>query len=210
MDEATVARIARARAAMAALPEAGLDLLFRAAQTHHGWQDRPVPDDLLRAALDLAKMGPTAFNQQPLRVIFVTSPEGKARLSPAMSRGNHDKTMAAPVTAIMCCDLEFWRNLPELWPAADVRGFYDKSPEAARESAARNGTLQAGYFILAARALGLDCGPMSGFDRAKVAAAFLHGRPWEVNFLVNLGYGLPEKVNPRAPRLPFGRMAEIV
>jgi nitroreductase len=209
-EMSTVKRIEAARAAMSDLPEAGLDLLFRAAQTHHGWQDRPVPAQLLEQVLDLAKMGPTAFNQQPLRVIFVTTAEGKARLSRAMSRGNHDKTMAAPATAILCYDLEFWRNLPELWPQADVQGYYNKSLDAARESAQRNGTLQAGYFLMAARALGLDCGPMSGFDKAKVADAFLQGRPWEVNFLMNLGYGLPEKVNPRAPRLPFARMAEIV
>lgn len=209
-DQETVARIEAARAEMAALPQAGLDLLFEVAQTHNGWQDRPVAPALLEQVLDLAKMGPTAMNQQPLRVIFVQSPEAKARLAPAMSKGNLDKTMAAPATAIMCYDLEFWRNLPELWPHADVSaGFRDK-PEVARDNAQRNGTLQAGYFIMAARALGLDCGPMGGFDRGKVAAAFLDGRPWEVNFLINLGYGDASRVHPRNPRLPFARMAEVL
>ncbi|QYK40000.1 MAG: malonic semialdehyde reductase [Paracoccaceae bacterium] len=194
-----------------AVDEAALETIF-AAHTAHGWQDRPVPESLLRRMVDLAGMGPTAFNQQPLRVILVTSAEGKARLAPAMSRGNRDKTMAAPVTAILCRDLGFWRNLPDLWPAQDVRGFYDGRPEAALASATRNATLQAGYLVLAARALGLGAGPMSGFDAAAVTAAFLDGpdrAEWQVDFLMNIGFADPAANRPRLPRLGFDRIARM-
>jgi 3-hydroxypropanoate dehydrogenase len=189
----------------------GLDAVF-CARTAHGWQDRPVPDALLRRVVELAAMGPTAFNQQPLRVIFVTSAEGKARLAPALSRSNRDKTLAAPVTAILCRDLGFWRALPVLWPAQDVRPFYDGRPAAAAASALRNATLQAGYLIIAARALGLGAGPMAGFDAAAVAAAFLTApetAEWEVDFLLNLGWADPAAHRPRGPRLPFDRIARF-
>lgn len=187
--------------------EAALAAVF-GAQTAHGWLDRPVPPDLIRRVVDLAGMGPTAFNQQPMRLILVQSPEAKARLAPALSNANRAKTLAAPVTAIVCHDRGFWRNLPELWPAADVRPFFDGRPEAAAESARRNGTLQAGYLVLAARALGLGAGPMSGFDRAQVAAAFAADRPeWEVDMLVNLGWADPAAARPRNPRLGLDRIA---
>lgn len=197
------------RAALPELSQAGLDLLF-AAHTHHAWEDRPVPVETLRRLIALAFGGPTAFNQQPLRVLFVTTPEAKARLAPAVGRSNRDKTLAAPVTAIMCHDLAFFRHLPRLWPLADVRPFYDGQPDAARTSSFRNATLQAGYFLMAARALGLDAGPMSGFDAARVTADFLQGRDWEVNFLVNLGHGVPAAVRPRNPRLGFDEVAAIL
>jgi 3-hydroxypropanoate dehydrogenase len=197
------------RAACPALAQAGLDLLF-AAHTHHAWDARPVAEATLRRLVELAFGGPTAFNQQPLRVIFVTSPEAKARLAPALSRSNRDKTLAAPVTAILCHDLRFFDHLPRLWPQADVRSWYDGQPGPARDSAFRNATLQAGYFLMAARALGLDCGPMSGFDAAVVAAAFLEGRDWEVGFLMNLGHGDPAAVRPRNPRLGFDEVAAIL
>lgn len=209
-DEQAAAEVRHMRQQKAFLTDEGLELLFGSAHTHNGWNDRPVSDATLALALDLAGMGPTAFNQQPMRVIFVRSPEAKARLAPAMSRGNLDKTMAAPATAILCYDLEFWRHLPEVFPTTDAKVYYEGKPEAARESAFRNGTLQAGYFLMACRAVGLDCGPMAGFDRAKVAEAFLQDRPWEVNFLMNLGHGDPDKVRARNPRLGFRRMAEFV
>ncbi|EEW25910.1 malonic semialdehyde reductase [Rhodobacter ferrooxidans] len=211
MDESAAAAVRNMRQRLGEIAPDGLDLLFRDARTHYGWDGRPVTDATLQQALALAAMGPTAFNQQPLRVIFVRSPAAKARLAPALSAGNLEKTMAAPATAIICFDLEFWRNLPELFPAFPAaQGIFEGNPDGARASAQRNGTLQAGYFILAARALGLDCGPMSGFDAAKVAAAFLDGRPWEVNFLINLGHGDPAQVQPRGPRLNFARMAQIL
>lgn len=210
-DPETMEEIEAARAGMAAQPEAGLDMLFRAAHTHNGWEDRPLDPGLLQQIVDLAKMGPTLMNCQPLRVIFVTSPEAKERLSPAMSEGNRAKTLAAPATAILCWDRDFWQHMPELAPhMADPTAPFRDKPEAAANAARTSGTLQAGYFLLAARALGLDCGPMGGFDKAAVAAAFLEGRNWEVNFLVNLGHGDPAKVRKRAPRLDFARMAAVV
>jgi 3-hydroxypropanoate dehydrogenase len=187
-----------------------------AGHTAHGWADRPVPQAMLERLVAMAGMGPTAFNQQPLRVIFVTTAEGKARLEPALSRGNRDKTMAAPVTAILCSDLGFWRDLPQVWPQADVRGYFDGKPDAARDSARRNATLQAGYLILAARALGLGAGPMSGFDAGRVAGEFLPGDSgdrmagWEVNFLLNIGWPDPAANRPRLPRHGFGHVARIV
>lgn len=210
-DPETMAEIEAARVAMAAQPEAGLDLLFRAAHTHNGWEDRALAPAFLQQIVDLAKMGPTLMNCQPLRAIFVTSAEAKARLAPAMSEGNRAKTLAAPATAILCWDRDFWQNMPELAPhMADPTAPFRDRPEQAATSGRMNGTLQAGYFLMAARALGLDCGPMGGFDKAAVAEAFLDGRNWEVSFLVNLGHGDPAKVRKRAPRLDFARMAAVV
>jgi len=197
---------------MSRLPDAALDQLFREARTTARFADRPVPEALLAEALTLAGLGPTAFNQQPLRVLFVRSEAAKERLAPCLSRGNRDKTLAAPVTAVLCWDLDFPDDLPDLWPAADVRAFYPDDA-ARRPSAQRNATLQAGYFLLAARALGLACGPMSGFDARLVAETFLHGTPrarWEVNFLMNLGFPAEPVTAPRLPRLPFGRIATVL
>ncbi len=192
------------------LSAAGQDLLFHTGRTHNGWQDRAVSDTLLQQVLDLAKMGPSTMNCQPLRVIFIRSPEAKAKLPAVMSPGNLAKTLAAPATALMCYDLEFWRNLPVLFPAYDAAHGFRDNPAAALEVATRNGGLQAGYFIMAARALGLDCGPMSGFNAAKAQEVFVGARPWKVNFMINLGYGDPSALYPRGPRLDFAAMAEII
>lgn len=186
-----------------AVPDAALAALFTAARTHNGWQDRPVPEDLLHRLYDLVKMGPTSANCSPARLIFVRTPEGKARLAPALSKGNLAKTMAAPVTVIVCQDMEFYEKLPALFPHADARSWFTGSPEKVAETAFRNSTLQGGYLILAARALGLDCGPMSGFDVEMLEAEFLAGTTWKANFLINLGYGDPEKLFDRLPRLGF-------
>ena len=195
---------------IATLTAPTLNQLFLDARTHNGWQEREVPDALLQEVLDLAKMGPTAFNCQPLRVVFLRSPEAKARLAPALSAGNLAKTMAAPVTALMCYDLDFWTNFSKLLPSFDAAALFRDNAPLTLETAVRNGNLQAGYFIMAARALGLDCGPMSGFDAAKAQEEFLAGRRWQVNFLINLGYGRPEELRPRAARLEFATMAEIL
>ena len=195
---------------IATLTALNLNQLFLDARTHNAWHEREVPDALLQEVLDLAKMGPTAFNCQPLRVVFLRSPEAKVRLAPALSAGNLAKTMAAPVTALMCYDLDFWTNFSKLLPSFDAAALFRDNAPLTLETAVRNGNLQAGYFIMAARALGLDCGPMSGFDAAKAQEEFLAGRRWQANFLINLGYGRPEELRPRAARLEFATMAEIL
>jgi 3-hydroxypropanoate dehydrogenase len=186
-----------------------LDRVFRDARTHNGWQERPVPDDLLRQAWDLARMGPTSANCQPLRVVFVRSAAARERLRPALAPGNLDKTMAAPVTAILAQDMSFYERLPELFPHADARSWFAGNETLIDSTAFRNSTLQAAYFILALRAVGLDCGPMSGFDAARVDAAFLAGTTWTSNFLLNIGYGDPAKLYPRGPRLDFAQACRI-
>ncbi|HBH27061.1 MAG TPA: malonic semialdehyde reductase [Rhodospirillaceae bacterium] len=187
------------------------DLLFRAARTHSAWTDRPVGEAEIQALYDLAKWGPTAANGCPGRFVFVASPEGKARLKPHLAPGNVDKTMAAPVTAIVAHDTAFFEALPRLFPYTDARAWYADSPDLAQETAFRNGTLQAAYLIMAARALGLDCGPMSGFDAAGVKQAFFADAPTvEPNVLINLGHGDASKLHPRAPRLTFDEACKIV
>lgn len=185
------------------LDDRALDLLFREARTHNGWCDKPVSEDTLRAVWDLAKMGPTSANCSPARIVFVMSPEAKAKLRPALQTGNVDKTMAAPATAIIGYDMLFYDKLPELFPHTDARAWFVGNDDLIATTAFRNGTLQGAYLILAARALGLDCGPMSGFDNAKVDAAFFAGTPIKSNFLCNLGYGDPAKLHPRNKRLTF-------
>lgn len=180
-----------------------LDLLFRKARTHRAWLDRPVPDDLLRRLYELAAEGPTSANCSPMRVLFVRSREAKERLRPALTPGNVGKTMQAPVTAIIGHDVQFYELLPRLFPAADMRANFAGKPELIAATAFRNGSLQGAYLMLAARALGLDCGAMSGFDNAKVDAAFFSDGHVRSNFLCNLGYGDPNKLGPRPPRLPF-------
>ncbi len=199
-----------ARARFAEADPATLDAMFREARTHYAFTDREVPDALLAEVWELAKWGPTSLNQMPLRIVFVRSAEAKERLRPCLSEGNVDKTMRAPVTAILAHDAAFYDLLPELFPAKDFSGTFRDAPERAADSARRNGTLQAGYFILAARALGLDCGPMSGFDRDRTDAAFMSGTTWRSDMLCNLGYGEPAEVRPRGPRLGFERVAKIV
>ncbi len=196
--------------APAVLPKASLDQLFLEARTHNTWLDEPVSDATLHELHDLVKWGPTAVNGSPLRVVFVRSAEAKARLLAAVSPGNVDKVKAAPVTAILAQDLEFYEKLPRLFPHADLKAMFASRPEAAREMAFRNSSLQGGYFILAARALGLDCGPMSGFDNAALDEAFFKGTSWKSNFICNLGYGDPGKLHPRLPRLEFDEACRIV
>jgi 3-hydroxypropanoate dehydrogenase len=193
------------------LSAGGLDLLFRNARTHTAWQDRPVEDALLRRVYDLAKMGPTSANTCPLRILFVKSPEGKERLKPALDAGNVGKTMAAPVTAVLGMDLHFFERLPKLFPHADAKAWFKDLPDDVLEYLAlRNSSLQGAYFMLAARALGLDCGPMSGFDNAKVDEAFFAGTTVKSNFLCNLGYGDASKLRPRSPRLDFEEACKLV
>ncbi len=185
------------------LDAAALDALFNEARTHNGWTDEPVPDALLEQLYALTRMGPTSANCSPARFVFVRTPEGKQKLAPALSKGNLDKTMAAPVTVIAAWDTAFYDKLPQLFPHADAKSWFTGSAAAAHETAFRNGTLQAAYLILAARSLGLDTGPMSGFDKGLVDAAFFAGTTWTSNFLINLGHGDPSKVFGRLPRLAF-------
>jgi 3-hydroxypropanoate dehydrogenase len=188
----------------------GMAQLFTAARTHNGWLDREVPDALLELAVDYAKWGPTSANCSPMRLVFLRSPEAKARLAPAMSAGNLQKTMAAPATAIVGYDLEFHEHLPHLYPAMDARSWFVGNDALIEETAFRNGTLQAAYFILALRAVGLDAGPMSGFDKAKVDAEFFAGTKVKTNFLINIGYGDATKLYPRGPRFAFEEIAQII
>jgi 3-hydroxypropanoate dehydrogenase len=188
----------------APLSDAALDQLFRAARTHNAFADKPVSETTLRALADLMKMGPTSANCCPARIVFVVSPEAKARLEPHLSKGNRAKTMAAPATAIVGHDLRFYEKLDRLFPhEPSAPSWFTGSEAAIRENAFRNGTLQGAYLILAARALGLDCGPMSGFDAAGVTREFFPHGDVEANFLVNLGYGDPAALKPRLPRFSF-------
>jgi 3-hydroxypropanoate dehydrogenase len=191
------------------LPDAALDQLFRTARTYRAWRDQPIPDETLRAVYDLLKWGPTASNSSPGRIVFVRSLAAKERLKPALDAGNVDKTMVAPATAIVAYDLKFYSRMAVLSPSTDVRSTFVEHPDVTLATAMRNGSLQGAYLILAARALGLDCGPMSGFDSAKVDAAFFPGGTIKSNFLCNLGYGDPEKMRPRAPRLTFDEACRI-
>ncbi|TCZ57253.1 malonic semialdehyde reductase [Roseicella aquatilis] len=190
------------------LDDAARDLLFRAARTHYAWQDRPVPDTRLEELYDLLKWGPTSANCCPARFVFIRTLEGKEKLKPALSPGNVETTMTAPVTCIVAHDRHFFDRLPRLFPQAEVAGWFAGNEALARETAFRNGTLQGAYLILAARAVGLDAGPMSGFDNARVDQAFFAGTDWTSNFLVNLGYGTPG-VPPRGPRLGFDEACRL-
>jgi 3-hydroxypropanoate dehydrogenase len=192
------------------LDDRALDQVFREARTHIAWLDRPVSDELLRQAVELAKMGPTSANCLPMRIVFVRSKEAKERLRPALAPGNVDKTMAAPATAIIGYDLEFYEFLPRLYPHADMRKAFVGQPDLIKDTAFRNSSLQGAYFILALRSLGLDTGPMSGFDNAKVDAEFFAGTSVKSNFLINIGYGDPTKLFPRSPRLSFEEIARIL
>lgn len=192
------------------LDDAALDLLFREARTQNKWQDRPVPDAKLREIYDLMKMAPTSANASPARFVFVRTPEGKAKLKPALSSGNMEKTMTAPVVVIIAHDLHFHDHLPKLFPhAPDAKSWFTGSAEFAERTAFRNGSLQGAYMILAARAVGLDCGPMSGFDNAKVDEAFFAGSSWKSNFLLNLGHGDASGLFPRSPRLDIEEAARF-
>lgn len=189
---------------------AAIAQLFTQARTHNVFRDVPVPDALLRKALDLAKMGPTAANQQPLRALFLRSAEAKERLLPALMPANVAKTMSAPVVAILGHDFEFYEHLPFLFPHTDARSWFAGKPDLAAKSAAQNGTLQVAYFILALRAVGLDAGPMTGFDATMVDEEFFPNGRVKSNVLVNIGYGDDSKLFPRSPRLAFEQMAAIL
>jgi 3-hydroxypropanoate dehydrogenase len=192
------------------ISEQALDQLFREARTHTAWLPQPVPVELLREAYELARLGPTSANASPARFVFLTTPEAKERLRPALSPGNVGKTMAAPATVIVAWDAEFYEQLPRLFPQADMRSYFVANRKLADETAFRNSSLQAAYFMLAARALGLDCGPMSGFDAEKVNAEFFPDGKWKVNMLCNLGYGDSSKLFPRNPRLGFEEAAVVL
>jgi 3-hydroxypropanoate dehydrogenase len=194
-----------------------LDQIFRNARTHTAWLDRPVSDDVLHQLYDLMELGPTSANTVPARFVFLRTPQAKERLRPALSPGNVDKTMAAPVTAIVAYDTKFYEYLPKLFPQRPgMKGSFANNPAGVEVGAFRNGSLQGGYFIVAARLLGLDCGPMSGFDNAKVDQEFFASAgagpmsSWKSNFLCNLGYGDASKLMPRNPRLDFEEACKVI
>lgn len=186
-----------------AINDEALDVLFRTARTHRAWLDKPVSSTLLMALYDVMRLAPTALNANPMRIVFVTSTEGKEQLKPLLAPANIEKTMAAPVTAILGHDLDFPKTMGTLNPHNPKIGETMSDPNANEVLAFRNGSMQVGYFILAARSLGLDCGPMSGFNNADVDAAFFAGTAIKSNILCNLGYGDADKLHPRAPRLSF-------
>lgn len=192
------------------LNDTALDTLFYAARTHNGWQPREVSDAQLEHLFDLLKWAPTAANSSPARLVFVKGAEAKARLLPCMAPGNQAKVEQAPVTVIVGMDMEFYEKLPQLSPAVDARSWFVGNDKAIADTAFRNSSLQGAYLIMAARAIGLDCGPMSGFDADKLDAAFFAGTPVRANFVCSLGYGEPAKVRPRAPRLSFAEACRIV
>jgi nitroreductase len=195
--------------AIMTIDSAALDRIFRTARTANGFLDKPVPDDLLRQVYELAAWGPTSMNTQPARYVFVRTPEGKAKLKDCMSPGNVDKTMSAPVTAIVAVDARFYEHMPQIWHVAGVSDRFAGNATMAQATARRNATLSGAYLIIAARALGLDCGPMSGFDAAKVNAAFFPDGRCTVDFIVNLGYGDDSKLFARNPRLGFDQACTL-
>ncbi len=192
-----------------ALDDAALDVLFRTARTHSEFAEDPVTDDDLKAIYELAKLGPTSANSSPARFLFVRSPEGKQTLKATLSQGNIEKVLAAPVTVVIAYDPHFYLKLPQLYPAADVKGWFSANPDFAEDTAFRNSTLQGAYFLMAARALGFACGPMSGFDRAKLDRALFTQSGWKSNFLLNLGRPKPAEPLPRLPRLGFDEVAQF-
>jgi 3-hydroxypropanoate dehydrogenase len=196
--------------AAVSLGEAGLDLLFREARTYPGWQPRAVPEATLREIYDLAKLGPTSANASPLRVAFLATEEAKARLLPALAPMNVEKSRSAAAVALLAYDSRFYDELPKLFPQVDARAWFVGNEALIQETALRNSSLQGGYFILAARALGLDCGPMSGFDPEMVNREFFPDGRWRVNFICNLGYGDPGKLFPRNPRLSFDEACVVL
>jgi len=205
-----VAESQQALRAQKAISAESLDQLFREARTHWVWRSEPVHVALLKQIYDLARFGPTSANSSPARFVFITTPEAKERLRPALAPGNVEKTMTAPVTVIVAYDTEFHEKLPQLFPARDMRSVFAGNAALLQETAFRNGTLQGAYLIMAARALGLDCGPMSGFDQQKVNAEFFPDGKWKSNFLINIGYGDPAKLFPRNPRLSFDEACRVL
>ena len=187
-----------------------LDVLFNEARTHNVWQEKEVEDKILKDLYSLMKMAPTSMNISPARIVFVKSSSGKERLRPALVSGNVEKTMTAPVCAVIGYDVSCWKNLNKLFPFKDMSQLFENNPEFAETTAFRNGSMQGAYFILAARSLGLDCGPMSGFDNARVDEEFFSGTEIKSNFLCNLGYGVWDNIPSRAPRLQFGEVCKII
>ena len=187
-----------------------LDILFNEARTHNVWQEKEIEDKILEDLYSLMKMAPTSMNISPARIIFVKSSSGKERLRPALVSGNVEKTMTAPVCAVIGYDVSCWKNLNKLFPFKDMSQLFENNPEFAETTAFRNGSMQGAYFILAARSLGLDCGPMSGFDNARVDEEFFSGTEIKSNFLCNLGYGVWDNIPSRAPRLQFGEVCKII
>lgn len=187
-----------------------LDLIFREARTRNGWENRDVTRPLMQAVYDLMKWGPTSANCSPARFIFVTTDEGKKRLEPHLAEGNRAKTMSAPCCVIIGHDMAFYEKLPELFPHTDAKSWFEGNDTLIKETAIRNGTLQGAYFMIAARALGLDCGPMSGFDQDGVNEEFFTGADVKANFLCSIGYGTDENLFPRSPRLDFESACQIV
>ena len=187
-----------------------LDVLFNEARTHNVWQEKEVEDKILEDLYSLMKMAPTSMNISPARIIFVKSSSGKERLRPALVSGNVEKTMTAPVCAVIGYDVSCWKNLNKLFPFKDMSQLFENNPEFSETTAFRNGSMQGAYFILAARSLGLDCGPMSGFDNARVDEEFFSGTEIKSNFLCNLGYGVWDNIPSRAPRLQFGEVCKII
>jgi 3-hydroxypropanoate dehydrogenase len=193
-----------------ALDQAAFEQLFLEARTQNAWKEGEVSDETLRRLFDIVKMGPTSANCSPARYVFVKSPEAKERLKPHLSGGNLEKTMSAPVTVIIANDMEFYEHLPKLFPHTDAKSWFTSNDDLIRDTAFRNATLQGGYMIIAARALGLDCGPMSGFDQAGVDEEFFKGTTYKSNFLLNLGHGDPSALFPRSPRFEFEDVASIL
>ena len=189
---------------------AAIDQIFRNARTYSAWLAGSVPSEVLGEVYNLAKLGPTSANCSPARFVFLTTPQAKARLVPALAPGNVQKTQAAPVNVIVAWDTEFYELLPHLFPHHDMRPLYAGKPAVIEEAGLRNASLQGAYFILAARSLGLDCGPMSGFDAAKVNAEFFPDGKWKANFLCNLGYGDVSQLFPRNPRLSFEQACQLL
>lgn len=195
---------------MTPLDAAALDTLFVKARTANGFLDKPVSVDLLKRVYELAALGPTSMNTQPTRYVFVNSPAARERLLPAMLPGNLDKTRTAPVTVIVATDTRFFEFMPKVWHREGAKENFESNAALAAATATRNGTLGGAYFIIAARALGLDCGPMSGLDLAKVDAAFFPDGRWKTNFLINLGHGDDSKLFNRNPRLSFDEACQVL
>ena len=195
---------------MTALNDTAFEVLFRDARTRNGWHDKPVDEALLRELWDLVKMAPTSANCLPARIVFVSSDAAKQRLKPHLMEGNVAKVMSAPVTAIIGYDLDFYQHLPEFFPHTDAKAWFEGNDDLILETAFRNGTLQGGYLILAARALGLDCGPMSGFDQDGVNAEFFADTNIKANFLCSLGYGTDENLFGRSPRPDFEKFCSVI
>ncbi|WP_251359190.1 malonic semialdehyde reductase [Kangiella sp. TOML190] len=189
---------------------AALDTLFNDARTYNAWSDKTISDEILHQLHDLVKMGPTSANCCPMRVVFVKSDEAKQKLKPCLMEGNVEKTMTAPVCAIIGMDMEFYEKLPQLFPHTDAKSWFVGNNSFIESTAFRNSSLQGGYFIMAARALGLDCGPMSGFSPKKINETFFAGSKIKANFLCNIGYGTEKDLFPRSPRLSFDEANSII